>query len=503
MQFPSLKIATSWSTVKLLRAGIGSIPSISTSINHSVTASSHYCVNKSKRSDDEWKYRNTTLVHFRRWFQRKFGESIKINEDSDSIINEFELKNDGSLDTGSFSSIGVVPSLCKALSDEGITTPTQVQDRSLPITLSTKTNCIIKSETGSGKTLTFLLPALQEKLVGLSTLIIVPSRELAIQILYQANNLCKNIKNDKRIMAYYAGTFSEETLVEKYAELRPHILISTPKPLLKLLETKLKDFVNIQRVVLDEVDKLLLLPDKKAKMKKKAIRDVHARATNLVVEKLLNQKRKNSPQFIATSATLDQDVEEELRDLGWGDHPKIIRVSEIITDNPLILPSTIQHCYLECDDTSTRKTREHRDKIDALIEHFQSSGDKSALVFIHRGAPITQFVYQLQKRKIRVEALHENVKESNQYSKFLKAFESGEIELVIATEETVRGLDFPWLSTVYVLEVPRTANEYLHLCGRVGRVGRRGRAVVITENPRETRRLESHYKKLGVEGEIA
>lgn len=424
-----------------------------------------------------------------------------IDDDSD-ILTEFELKVDGSLNTSSFSDLGVTPVLSKALANEGITIPTQVQDRALPETLSSRKNCVISSETGSGKTLTFLLPALQEKLVSLSTLIIVPSRELAMQILHQANTLNKSLKQNKRIMAFYAGSLSEDVLLQKYVECRPHILIATPKPLLKLLETKAKDFASITRLVLDEIDKLLLLPDKRAKIKKHAVRDIHTRATNLIVEKLLKQKyRKSSLQLIATSATLDKEVEDELCEMGWGDHAQIIRVSEIVSKNPLISPSTIRHCYLECDDTSECKTREQCDKIDVFIDHFRSSGDKSALVFIHRGAPITQFLYELQKRKIKVEALHENVTESEQYSKFLEAFKNGDIELVIATEETVRGLDFPWLRTVYILEVPRTANEYLHLCGRVGRVGRSGQAVVVLESPSEKRRMKNHYKKLRVNGE--
>ncbi len=497
-------VSKNWSLTKLIQ---GTLQCSTHTASYGAT-SSHYQLDNSNltnviRGCKSSSYPNTTqLLFFRRSYKRKFRESTIINNDSEVVLNEFELKNDGSLNTSTFSGLGVTASLCKILSNEGITAPSQVQDRALPATLSSQANCMISSETGSGKTLTFLLPALQEKIVGLTTLIIVPSRELAVQILHQANTLNATTNQNKRIMAYFTGTLDEDTLLQNFAETRPHILIATPKPLLKLLETKASDFANITRLVLDEVDKLLLLPDRKSKMKKRAVRDIHTRATNLIVEKLLRQKRrKTSLQMIATSATLDKEVEEELCEMGWGDHPQIVRVSEIISKNPLISPSTIQHCYLECDNTSECKTREQCDKIDVFLDHFRSTGDKSALVFIHRGAPITQFLYELQKRKIKVEALHENVSESEQYSKFLKAFKNGDIEIVIATEETVRGLDFPWLQTVYILEVPRTASEYLHLCGRVGRVGRCGQAVVVVESPSEKRRLDNHYKKLRVDGE--
>ena len=72
--------------------------------------------------------------------------------------------------------------------------------------------------------------------------------------------------------------------------------------------------------------------------------------------------------------------------------------------------------------------------------------------------------------------------------------------MVVCTEETVRGLDFMWLSSVYLMVVPRTASEYLHLCGRVGRVGRRGRAIVIVEDEKERTRMKAHYMKLHVHG---
>lgn len=96
------------------------------------------------------------------------------------------------------------------------------------------------------------------------------------------------------------------------------------------------------------------------------------------------------------------------------------------------------------------------------MDHFKSSGEKSALVFIHRGAPISRFLYDLKSRGFKAVALHENI---NHYTKFLEDFKSGEVELVVATEETVRGLDFTWLNTVYLMVVPPTAKEYLHLCG--------------------------------------
>ena len=104
------------------------------------------------------------------------------------------------------------PTLCKALEYEDIHVPTVVQYEALPVTLAHKNNCIIHSETGIGKTLTFLLPALQEQVPGLTSLILVPTRELAIQIQHQMSRLVSGQgKNTKcHVLAMYSGVDDNE-----------------------------------------------------------------------------------------------------------------------------------------------------------------------------------------------------------------------------------------------------------------------------------------------------
>ena len=140
------------------------------------------------------------------------------------------------------------------------------------------------------------------------------------------------------------------------------------------------------------------------------------------------------------------------------------------------------------------------DKIDLLVNHFLRANEGlPGLVFIHRGAKIDRFVWNLRRRSLRVVALYEKMNDSEEYQEFLTRFQAGEIQLAVGTEETVRGLDFPWVRTVYIMEAPRTAQEYLHLCGRVGRVGRAGQAVVFLLYS-ELPRLLRHYAKLSIEG---
>ena len=76
----------------------------------------------------------------------------------------------------------------------------------------------------------------------------------------------------------------------------------------------------------------------------------------------------------------------------------------------------------------------------------------------------------------------------------------GDIEAVVATEETVRGTDFVWLDAVLLMNVPCSALEYLHICGRVGRLGKKGEALVVVDSTREIKRMERMYKKLKING---
>lgn len=401
----------------------------------------------------------------------------------------------------SFQELGIKPSLCKALKDDNILIPTTVQYKALPFTMSHKQNCIIRSETGTGKTLTFLLPALHEQLPGLTTLILVPTRELAVQMHHQAKKLITNSrdKRARRVMAVFSGCSEDENKSEQetLTDFRPHILIGTPKRVLQLINTNKKEFLSLRRVVLDEVDKLLLLAHKRS-ARKQAARERHPRPTTLIVEQLLSFKRRYKIQLIATSATADDEIKEALSIVGWGPDPIVISTSDRL--NQLISPSLIEHCYLPCYRMEEAQFSEGCDKLDALVNHFRSCRDKSALVFIHRNARISQFLYDLRKRGIVAEALHENCLNPSQYQQFIKDFKSGRIEMVVCTEETVRGLDFVWLNSVYLMVVPRTASEYLHLCGRVGRVDRRGRAIVILEDDKERTRMKGHYMKLSVHG---
>eukprot|EP00731_Ephydatia_muelleri_P021485 Em0014g76a len=383
-----------------------------------------------------------------------------------------------------FAELGVHSFISAALKKAGITTPTRIQRLTLPVTLTKGNHCVIHSETGTGKSLVFLIPSLQDPYPALASLILAPTRELATQLYHQAQLLNCNKKSKKRVFLAVSGSSDEQSCVAEFVAARPHVLIGTPKRALVTFEASPQSFGNLQRIVVDEADKVLSLPSKRATKKEIAVRELHPRAASVLLGKLLTLNAGRRVQLIAASATADRALSAGLQELGWG--PDLETLSTVARST---VPPLINHVCVYCS---------HVDKLEALVNEFTKSGERSALAFIHRGAPITEFVHALKVRGLSAAALYDTLGNTVQYPQFTEDFRQGRVQIAVGTEETVRGLDFSWLDTVFILETPRSAAEYLHLCGRVGRAGKRGRAVVFVDSEQEMRRQRMHYARLGV-----
>ena len=386
--------------------------------------------------------------------------------------------------TDGFAELGVHSFISSALKKAGITTPTDIQKLALPVTLTKGNHCVIHSETGTGKSLAFLVPSLQDPRPALTSLILAPTRELAVQLWHQAALLNCNKKAKKRIFLAVSGNADEASDIAEFLDARPHILIATPKRALSTFEAASQSFSYLQRVVVDEADKVLSPPRKWATKKEKMARELHPRAASILLGKVLALNSGHRLQLVAASATVDRGLRAELQELGWG--PSLETLSTV---SRATVPPLIKHLCVYCS---------RADKLETLVEQFTNSGEKSALAFIHRGAPITEFVHALNMRGLKAAALYNTLGNSAQYLQFTDDFRQGRIQIAVGTEETVRGLDFSWLDTVFILETPRSAAEYLHLCGRVGRAGRQGKAVVFVDSEQEHKRQRMLYARLGV-----
>lgn len=419
-------------------------------------------------------------------FERKDerGEEERENKEESDVIDTSKIL--------SFEDFDLHPKLIQKLNIFGIVTPTDIQKQAIPIVLKGK-SVLIQSETGSGKTMIFLLPTLQSPGKTFGTIIIAPTRELASQMLFEARRLL----GDKAIVESFVSgvNLSKQEARLKDKAKKPLIAIGTPKRILEIIEKDPSLVQRTKRIIIDEVDKVLLPLHRRSSFKKLTHRANYPRAAKTVVEKVLQLSKVKHIQMIGASATVNDVLQEDLTEIGWGDHVKLIQ-SSTLEGWPCKVPPCIKHQYVICDE-SVGLT-----KAQALARVFRESGQKSGLVFIHRLQSVDDFVWELRDLGLNAVALYQKVanQDPEEYEKFLTEFQTGQINVVVGTEETVRGLDFKELDHVYLTEVARNIDAYLHQAGRVGRQGRPGTAttLVSVRNPRDEKRMQMEYRRLNL-----
>lgn len=419
-------------------------------------------------------------------FERKDerDEEERENKEESDVIDTSKIL--------SFEDFDLHPKLIQKLNIFGIVTPTDIQKQAIPIVLKGK-SVLIQSETGSGKTMVFLLPTLQSPGKTFGTIIIAPTRELASQMLFEARRLL----SDKAIVESFVSgvNLSKQEARLKDKAKKPLIAIGTPKRILEIIEKDPSLVQRTKRIIIDEVDKVLLPLHRRSSFKKLTHRANYPRAAKTVVEKVLQLSKVKHIQMIGASATVNDVLQEDLTEIGWGDHVKLIQ-SSTLEGQPCKVPPCIKHQYVICDE-SVGLT-----KAQALARVFRESGQKSGLVFIHRLQSVDDFVWELRDLGLNAVALYQKVanQDPEEYEKFLTEFQTGQINVVVGTEETVRGLDFKELDHVYLTEVARNIDAYLHQAGRVGRQGRPGTAttLVSVRNPRDEKRMQIEYRRLNL-----
>jgi len=389
-----------------------------------------------------------------------------------------------------FLTLGVSRQLTNRLNENlGIKTPVEIQSLAIrPI--SSYRNLVIQSETGSGKTLAYLLPVIQQAKHRCHTIIAVPTRELAYQIYIEARKL-----TPKKDLACYVSRPGIETEFQRLKESPPKIIIGTPKQLLSVVRDHEFLFSNVKRFIADEVDKMLPpIPTGMRWLIRK--RERHPKPLTVLLA-VIEGIAKKPVQYIACSATIDDQIVENLTDLQWGRRMNVIK-SEKCHETPVAVPSSIKHNYVFIPDFSIDS------KVAVLSKIFVQTGKKPTLVFVHRDHSSNDYVKELVDLNINAVSYYKQVLGGGlqDIKTFLENFRTGNISVVVASEEEVRGLDFKDLQHVFIFQVPRTAEEYLHLAGRVGRLGKEGIVTTVIAELHDIglTRLLNIYKRLGITG---
>ena len=345
-----------------------------------------------------------------------------------------------------FKDLGIDSDITEALEARGITSPFPIQEQAIPLAL-TGQDIIGQAKTGTGKTLGFGLPLIQslgkDPSHGAKALVVVPTRELAIQVAEDLKLACSN--RSTTVAAIYGGKAYEGQVAE--IDAGAQIIVGTPGRLIDLSKQKKLDLTNIQFMVLDEADEMLdlgFLPD---------------------VERLFAYTPENR-QTMLFSATMPGAIVSLARK--YQNKPVHIRVND--PDEGLTKADIKQFVY-----------RAHSlDKDEVVGRILQAEGRGKTIVFCRTKRQAAKLSDELIDRGFNASALHGDMSQEAR-EKSMIAFRTGKKDILVATEVAARGIDVDDVTHVINYSVPEDEKAYLHRVGRTGRAGRLGTAVTFVD----------------------
>lgn len=342
----------------------------------------------------------------------------------------------------SFDKLELNSNLIEGLKKQDINQPTDIQIKAIPLAVENK-DIIGQSITGSGKTLTYLLPIFQKinsSKKEMQAIILAPTHELVIQIDKQIKFLSKNAEASISSTAII-GKGNINRQIENLKE-KPHIIVGSVGRILELIKRKKIKPHTIKTIVIDEGDRML---DEK----------------NLDGVKDIIKTTMKDRQLMVFSATINEDTINIAKALMKD--PEVIKIEEKLV-NP-----NITHMYF---------TGERRDKIKILRKLVAAIKPKKAIVFINKDEEIQLTTAKLQYHNIKAYGIYGNASKEER-KKALEGFRSEKIQLLIASDIAARGLDIKGVTHIFNMDLSKDPKQYLHRVGRTGRAGKLGTAISI------------------------
>ncbi|MFN8244086.1 MAG: DEAD/DEAH box helicase [Ferruginibacter sp.] len=343
-----------------------------------------------------------------------------------------------------FNELALIEPLLRALSNEGYSHPTPIQEKAIPPILE-KNDLLGCAQTGTGKTAAFTIPLLQliasspakTARPGIKALILTPTRELAIQIGESIQAYGRYLPVKHHVI------FGGVSQVPQVAALRKgvDILVATPGRLLDLMQQGIISLNTIEYFVLDEADRMLDMG---------FIHDVRRVVTKLPAKR----------QSLFFSATMP---------------PEIMQLAAMLLTNPVKVEVTPVSSTVDLIEQSVCFVNK-ADKMALLLELLDRHAIKSALVFTQMKHAADKIARALDKAGVKAAAIHGN-KSQNARQKALADFKSGALQVLVATDIAARGIDIDELEHVINFELPNVPETYVHRIGRTGRAGAKGTAI--------------------------
>jgi len=348
-----------------------------------------------------------------------------------------------------FSNFCLKEELLLGLSDLGFKFPSPIQEAVIPVALTGR-DILARSKNGTGKTIAFLIPLLQKtnpKILRLQNLILVPTRELALQISNMAKRLSRFL-NNLQIMVTTGGTSLKEDIIRIHQSIQ--ILVGTPGRILDLVSKKENKFGECKMVVLDEADKLLSME--------------FYSIVNRILTNYLSQNR----QIIFISATFPVAIK---------------KVKNYLMKNPYEI-NLMKELTLKNVNQFYALVGESK-KIKCLIYLFNKIHINQSIVFCNSVSRVELLAKKIIQSGMSCYFIHAKMSQ-NYRNRIFHDFRSGKCRNIVSSDLFTRGVDIQSVNLVINFDLPKSSETYLHRVGRTGRYGKEGTAIsLITSEDKE------------------
>lgn len=361
-----------------------------------------------------------------------------------------------------FNELNLSSEIISGLNKQKIMSPTKVQELSIPKILEKK-DILVNSETGSGKTLSFLIPSFEKidtTKRETQVLILAPTHELVMQINEQIKLLATNSKKEVTSLTLI-GEVNIQKQIKSIKSIKPHIVVGTCGRVLDLIKQKKLKAHNIKTIILDEIDSLI------------------TRNNEETVKNIIKTTLKER-QVVGFSASLSNDV-LDFCEYTMKEFETIKLIDEVKVNQ------NIENLYLHCD---------RREKFTNLRKLIASVNPKKAIVFVNDEASIENINEKLNHHKYKSCAIFGSMKKEDRKNS-LESFRNGKNNILVSSDISSRGLDIIDIDHVFNLDFPKSRTEYIHRSGRSGRVkDRKGYSVSIVTNQdlRTVREYQANFK---------
>jgi len=346
------------------------------------------------------------------------------------------------MDNLSFSTLPISEEILRALGDMGFEEATPIQAETIPYILEGK-DLLGQAQTGTGKTCAFGIPvidSIDNASNFVSTLILSPTRELAIQTAEELHNVAK-YKEGVRIVAIYGGQPIDRQILA--LKRKPQIIVGTPGRVMDHMRRKTLKLDHLEKIVLDEADEMLNMG---------FIEDIDT----------ILESTPEKIQKIFFSATMPRAIIELTNK--YLSEPVHVKIAAKEMTIPLV-----EQYYIEVREAN---------KVEILSRLIDAGNVSRALVFCNTKRKVDELTDKLNTRGYSVEALHGDMKQASR-DRVMKQFKSGKLDLLVATDVAARGIDVDDIEVVFNFDLPSDDEYYIHRVGRTARAGKTGKSYTF------------------------